>query len=114
MWRATASLQKASRELKHLSARPRPPLSSTSDKPDLLRIKSAIAYGTCSQVSGRICFPVVNLPGVSSRVAGLSLQLLSHLHASAALTASNIIQFPLAQTGEGIKECELTQWFVEV
>ena len=27
---------------------------------------------------------------------------------------SSLIHFPLAQTGEGIKECELIQWFVEV
>lgn len=27
---------------------------------------------------------------------------------------SKLVQFPLAQTGEGIKECELIQWFVKV
>lgn len=36
------------------------------------------------------------------------------LHSSAALRASSIVSFPLAQTGEGIKECELTEWYVEV
>lgn len=36
------------------------------------------------------------------------------LHTSAAPKASSIISFPLAQTGEGIKECELTEWYVQV
>ena len=36
------------------------------------------------------------------------------LQIQACRSASSIIQFPLAQTGEGIKECELTEWFVEV
>ena len=36
------------------------------------------------------------------------------LHTSAPQAASNIISFPLAQTGEGIKECELTEWYVKV
>lgn len=36
------------------------------------------------------------------------------LQSQACRSASSIIQFPLAQTGEGIKECELTEWFVEV
>ena len=35
-------------------------------------------------------------------------------HTSATRGASSIIQFPLAQTGEGIKECELTEWYVKV
>lgn len=28
--------------------------------------------------------------------------------------AGSVVSFPLAQTGEGISECELTKWFVEV
>ena len=51
---------------------------------------------------------------ISLRLPRVSLQIMSELHTSVTLRASNIIQFPLAQTGEGIKECELTEWFVEV
>lgn len=36
------------------------------------------------------------------------------LQAQVCRSASTVIQFPLAQTGEGIKECELTEWFIEV
>ena len=36
------------------------------------------------------------------------------VHTGATPTASSIISVPLAQTGEGIKECELTEWHVEV
>lgn len=36
-------------------------------------------------------------------------------HAEPAPVPSNkMVQFPLAQTGEGIKECELIAWFVKV
>jgi hypothetical protein len=34
-------------------------------------------------------------------------------HSSAAPWGS-VVSFPLAQTGEGISECELMQWFVKV
>lgn len=37
----------------------------------------------------------------------------AHL-AEPATLPSKMVQFPLAQTGEGIKECELIQWFVKV
>jgi hypothetical protein len=32
--------------------------------------------------------------------------------ASAASTAAELVDVPLAQTGEGIAECELLRWFV--
>jgi hypothetical protein len=31
-----------------------------------------------------------------------------------ASSAGEVVTFPLAQTGEGISECELMQWFVKV
>ncbi len=31
-----------------------------------------------------------------------------------AAAAPQLVSFPLAQTGEGISECELIQWFVKV
>jgi hypothetical protein len=31
-----------------------------------------------------------------------------------ACSSSSVVSFPLAQTGEGISECELMQWFVKV
>jgi hypothetical protein len=34
--------------------------------------------------------------------------------AEAAGAGGRVLTVPLAQTGEGIKECEVTQWFVEV
>lgn len=34
-------------------------------------------------------------------------------HALADLPASGIVDVPLAQTGEGIAECELLKWFVK-
>ncbi|KAL0038602.1 hypothetical protein WJX77_012471 [Trebouxia sp. C0004] len=52
--------------------------------------------------------------GVTSRkFTGYSHQAFSNFHTSIPLAASNVVQFPLAQTGEGIKECELTEWYVE-
>lgn len=36
----------------------------------------------------------------------------SSIHTALHLRA--IVEVPLAQTGEGIKECELTQWLVKV
>lgn len=44
----------------------------------------------------------------------LSLRASAYLPRHTGRFASSVIQFPLAQTGEGIKECELTEWFVEV
>lgn len=38
---------------------------------------------------------------------------LQYFHSSAAPWGS-VVSFPLAQTGEGISECELMQWFVKV
>lgn len=35
-------------------------------------------------------------------------------HVSAPLLGGTVVSFPLAQTGEGISECELMQWFVKV
>lgn len=59
-------------------------------------------------------FRLFELRSPRSSLSGLTLSSASslpfHLHRS----ASTVIQFPLAQTGEGIKECELTEWFVEV
>lgn len=34
-------------------------------------------------------------------------------HALADLPASGMVDVPLAQTGEGIAECELLKWFVK-
>lgn len=34
-------------------------------------------------------------------------------HALADLPAGGIVDVPLAQTGEGIAECELLKWFVK-
>lgn len=34
-------------------------------------------------------------------------------HALADLRASGVVDVPLAQTGEGIAECELLKWFVK-
>ena len=33
--------------------------------------------------------------------------------AAADLTADGVVDVPLAQTGEGIAECELLKWFVQ-
>ncbi|KAL0027069.1 hypothetical protein WJX79_003187 [Trebouxia sp. C0005] len=44
---------------------------------------------------------------------GYPHQAFSNFHTSVPLAVSNVVQFPLAQTGEGIKECELTEWYVE-
>lgn len=49
----------------------------------------------------------------SRQKTGYSYQAFSKFHTSVPVAVSNVVQFPLAQTGEGIKECELTQWYVE-
>ena len=74
-----------------------------------------------SQFPTASSFSVTSQPQFSLRLSRFSgtwrdlyLPAWSNLHTNAALSASNIIQFPLAQTGEGIKECELTEWYVEV
>ena len=56
-----------------------------------------------------------SIGSATSAAAGHGLCNLSlPLHTSAINRAASIIQFPLAQTGEGIKECELTEWYVKV
>lgn len=51
------------------------------------------------------------LPGAA---AGAQLRSARALRSSAAAAEGRVVSFPLAQTGEGISECELVSWHVKV
>lgn len=113
MWRLATSLQNASRGLKHPSARSGSLRIISFEKPKLICLSSTAARGPSLTLSAWCCVSPFE-DNVTSRQTGYSHQAFSNFHTSVPLAASNVVQFPLAQTGEGIKECELTEWYVEV
>ena len=77
------------------------------------------AFVCTSNTSGPLSLPVAKhhcatQGSLTALLQHQALLLSLTLHTSTVPTASSIISFPLAQTGEGIKECELTQWYVKV
>ncbi len=114
MWRLATSLQNASRGLKHPSARSGSLWIISSEKPKLTCLGSIAARGPSLTLSAWSCVLPFEDSVTSRRKTGYSHQAFSNFHTSVPLAASNVVQFPLAQTGEGIKECELTEWYVEV
>lgn len=87
------------------------------------------SFHTSSAVSDSLTphgtpFRVVNLPGLTSRRGhlendhqsskrGFSSAAAAAASSSSASTSAVIETFPLPQTGEGIAECEVVQWFAE-
>ena len=114
MWRLARSLQNASRGLKHPSARSGSLWIISSEKPKLTCLGSIAARGPSLTLSVLSCVSPLENSVTSRQKTGYSYQAFSKFHTSVPVAVSNVVQFPLAQTGEGIKECELTQWYVEV
>ena len=114
MWRLATSLQNASRGLKHPCARSGSLWITNSEQPKLTCLGSIAARGPSLTLSSWSCVSPFEDSVTSRQKAGYSHQAFSNFHTSVPLAAPNVVQFPLAQTGEGIKECELTEWYVEV
>ncbi|BAD45472.1 putative dihydrolipoylacyltransferase subunit of the branched-chain alpha-keto acid dehydrogenase complex [Oryza sativa Japonica Group] len=70
-----------------------------------LRLASPDAFSSSSPS------PAWLLDGLNWRRAGIGRRWFA-TEASAASTAAELVDVPLAQTGEGIAECELLRWFV--
>lgn len=111
MYQAFKALQKAPRVRKDAFTLRRPQLTRRRwECPAFLHTSSTTCAGPVPHVNfGHLA---QDFKGALFRHQAL-LQCIT-LHTSAAPTASSIVSFPLAQTGEGIKECELTEWYVQV
>ncbi|KAL3158446.1 hypothetical protein ABBQ38_010680 [Trebouxia sp. C0009 RCD-2024] len=110
MYQAFKALQKAPRVRKDAFTLRRPQLTRRRwECPAFLHTSSTTCAGPVPHVNfGHLA---QDFKGALFRHQAL-LQCIT-LHTSAAPTASSIVSFPLAQTGEGIKECELTEWYVQ-
>ena len=104
------TLRKAARGRKDLLALRRPQRSTQLECPAFLYTLSAHSALHLPCPNYRFLTQESKAALLRHRTLLLSLT----LHTSAAPAASSVISFPLAQTGEGIKECELTEWYVKV
>lgn len=97
------------RPCSYTSQAPNPvPVASSELDPPFQRLASRIAFSTYASVSFR---PTANQIYFNSPYTVKRCWFSSH--GLADLSAGGIVDVPLAQTGEGIAECELLKWFVQ-
>lgn len=97
---------------KHLAASLWRAVRSTADARFVCQLQAHLRVSHA--ITAPFNAPADVLLGCSFSRAGWVHTSTSLKRAEPAPLPNKMVQFPLAQTGEGIKECELIQWFVKV